>query len=201
MILDRKRRMPLLKIRPRSCRRKCSRSSVCRIATGCSGGLATAFLSGARSTRVARAPTCTGRSNRISQWQFLPFRLSRFPKVAAANLGGTTLLSGNISPMLLRDGSEEEIKETARECLETFGPCAGLLLDSANVCPARHFQVFRQSWMRPRKLTWKTEGCCNELTTTVTLCPESQNPRPSTGHNAPCHGLLLAEVLGWRIES
>jgi uroporphyrinogen-III decarboxylase len=58
------------------------------------------------------------------------------PKVAAANLGGTTLLWGNINPMLMKNGSYQEVKQAARECLEEMGPCGGLLLgDGANVCP------------------------------------------------------------------
>jgi uroporphyrinogen-III decarboxylase len=58
------------------------------------------------------------------------------PKVAATNLGGTTLLWGNINPMLMKDGAYQEVKQTARECIEAIGPCGGLLLgDGANVCP------------------------------------------------------------------
>lgn len=58
------------------------------------------------------------------------------PKVAAANLGGTTLMWGNISPMLMKDGAYQEVKQAARECIEAIGPCGGLLVgDGANVCP------------------------------------------------------------------
>ena len=58
------------------------------------------------------------------------------PEVAAATLGGTTLLWGNLSPMLMKDGSYEDVKQAARECIEAIGPCGGLLLgDGANVCP------------------------------------------------------------------
>jgi uroporphyrinogen-III decarboxylase len=58
------------------------------------------------------------------------------PKVAAANLGGTTLMWGNINPMLLKDGSTEAVKQAALECIDAIGPCGGLLLgDGANVCP------------------------------------------------------------------
>ena len=67
------------------------------------------------------------------------------PKVAAANLGGTTLMWGNINPMLMKDESYEQVKRTARECIEAIGPCGGLLLgDGANVCPGtprRSFQA------------------------------------------------------------
>src|SRR3990172_791566 len=71
------------------------------------------------------------------------------PKVAAANLGGTTLLWGNINPMLMKDGSYPEVKQAARECLEAMGPCGGLLLgDGANVCPgtpAASFQAIMEA--------------------------------------------------------
>ncbi len=66
------------------------------------------------------------------------------PKVAAANLGGTTLLWGNINPMLMKDGSYQEVKQTATECIEAIGPCGGLLLgDGANVCPGTPLESFQ----------------------------------------------------------
>ena len=66
------------------------------------------------------------------------------PKVAAANLGGTTLLWGNINPMLMKDGSYELVKQAARECLEALAPCGGLLLgDGANVCPGTPLSSFQ----------------------------------------------------------
>lgn len=65
------------------------------------------------------------------------------PKVAAANLGGTTLLWGNINPMLMKDGSYEEVKQAAMECIEAIGPCGGFLLgDGANVCPGTPLASF-----------------------------------------------------------
>ena len=58
------------------------------------------------------------------------------PAVAARNLGGKTLLWGNINPMLMLHGSKAEVKQAAREALEAMAPCGGLLLgDGANVCP------------------------------------------------------------------
>lgn len=58
------------------------------------------------------------------------------PKVAARNLGGRTLLWGNINPMLMLTGTRAEVKQAAREALEAMSPCGGLLLgDGANVCP------------------------------------------------------------------
>lgn len=58
------------------------------------------------------------------------------PRVAAENLGGKVLLWGNISPMLMLNGTKAEVKQAAREALEAMAPCGGLLLgDGANVCP------------------------------------------------------------------
>lgn len=66
------------------------------------------------------------------------------PKVAAANLGGNTLLWGNINPMLMKDGSREEVKQAAWECLEAMAPCGGFMLgDGANVCPGTPLQSFQ----------------------------------------------------------
>ena len=66
------------------------------------------------------------------------------PKEAAQKLGGTTLLWGNINPMLMRDGSYGDVKKAARECLEAIAPCGGLLLgDGANVCPGTPLDSFR----------------------------------------------------------
>jgi uroporphyrinogen-III decarboxylase len=66
------------------------------------------------------------------------------PKVAAANLGGTTLMWGNISPMLMKDGSQDAVKQAAHECIDAIGPCGGLLLgDGANVCPDTPLESFR----------------------------------------------------------
>ncbi|MBI4025898.1 MAG: hypothetical protein HY360_13010 [Verrucomicrobia bacterium] len=58
------------------------------------------------------------------------------PKTAAKNLGGRTLLWGNINPMLMQTGSKSEVKKACRECLEALAPCGGFMLgDGANVCP------------------------------------------------------------------
>ena len=65
------------------------------------------------------------------------------PEVAAANLGGSALLWGNINPMLMKDGSYLEIKQAAWECIDAMGPCGGLLLgDGANVCPGTPLESF-----------------------------------------------------------
>jgi uroporphyrinogen-III decarboxylase len=58
------------------------------------------------------------------------------PQVAARNLGGKMRLWGNINPMLMKDGTADEVRAEARACLEALAPCGGLLLgDGANVCP------------------------------------------------------------------
>ncbi len=66
------------------------------------------------------------------------------PKVAAANLGGISRLMGNLSPMLMKDCSYQQVKQAAHECIEAMGPCGGLLLaDGANVCPGTPLESFR----------------------------------------------------------
>jgi len=58
------------------------------------------------------------------------------PKVAAENLGGRMYLTGNINPMLMLQGTKEEVKAAAHEALKWMAPCGGFTLaDGANVCP------------------------------------------------------------------
>ena len=58
------------------------------------------------------------------------------PEVAAKNLGGKALLTGNINPMLMRDGTRAEVRAAAREALDSLAACGGFMLaDGANVCP------------------------------------------------------------------
>ncbi len=58
------------------------------------------------------------------------------PAVAARNLGGKSLLWGNIDPMLMLRGGKAEVKAAAHTALAAMAPCGGLLLgDGANVCP------------------------------------------------------------------
>ncbi len=65
------------------------------------------------------------------------------PTVAAANLGGDTLMWGNVNPMLLKDGSPQEVKKAAKECLEALVPCGGFMLgDGANICPGTPVENF-----------------------------------------------------------
>jgi uroporphyrinogen-III decarboxylase len=58
------------------------------------------------------------------------------PKVAARNFGGKAYLWGNVNPMLMLQGSKEEVKAEAMRCLNGMAPCGGFMLgDGANVCP------------------------------------------------------------------
>lgn len=64
------------------------------------------------------------------------------PKIAAANLKGVRMW-GNINPMLMKDGTTQQVKEAARECIEAIGPCGGFMLgDGANVCPGTPLASF-----------------------------------------------------------
>jgi uroporphyrinogen-III decarboxylase len=82
--------------------------------------------------------------NDMKMTQFDIFGYPVAPKVAAENLGGTTLLWGNINPMLMMDGTREEVKQAAWECLEAMAPCGGLMLgDGANVCPGTPLESFQ----------------------------------------------------------
>ncbi len=66
------------------------------------------------------------------------------PWEAAGQLGGSSLLWGNINPMLMKDGSYEEVKQAARICLEAMAPTGGLMLgDGANVCPGTPLESFQ----------------------------------------------------------
>ncbi len=65
------------------------------------------------------------------------------PAVAATNLGGNTLLWGNINPMLMLEGSPQEVKQEALNCIEAMGPGGGFMLgDGANVCPGTPLESF-----------------------------------------------------------
>jgi len=59
------------------------------------------------------------------------------PKLAAENLGSRGIyLWGNVNPMLMLNGTKEEVKTAAMEALEAMAPCGGFMLgDGANVCP------------------------------------------------------------------
>ena len=64
------------------------------------------------------------------------------PAMAAAELKGC-LLWGNLNPMLMKDGSYEQVKQAALECLKEMAPVGGLMLgDGANVCPGTPLESF-----------------------------------------------------------
>jgi len=66
------------------------------------------------------------------------------PKVAAKELGGSILLWGNLNPMLMRDGSPDQVRQAAQECLEALAPCGGFMLgDGANICPGTPLESFQ----------------------------------------------------------
>jgi len=85
-----------------------------------------------------------GQSTHLHQVLVEDLRISSFdlfgymvePAVAARNLGGKMQLWGNISPMLMLDGTVAQVKQAALEALEALAPCGGFRLgDGANVCP------------------------------------------------------------------
>ncbi len=65
------------------------------------------------------------------------------PEKAAANLGQSCLLWGNLNPMLMKDGTYAEVKQAALDCLKAMAPCGGFMLgDGANVCPGTPLESF-----------------------------------------------------------
>jgi len=58
------------------------------------------------------------------------------PKIAARDFGGKVLLHGNIDPVLILNGTKENVKAACMEALEAIAPAGGMMLgDGANVCP------------------------------------------------------------------
>ena len=101
--------------------------------------------------RLGRAVHMCGDSTHLHKVLKDDLKMDRFdifgylvpPEVAAANLGGTTLLWGNINPMLMKDGDYAQVKQAAVECIEAMGPCGGFMLgDGANVCPGTPLAAF-----------------------------------------------------------
>ena len=71
---------------------------------------------------------------RISSFDIFGYMVD--PAVAAKNLGGRMYLWGNINPMLMLNGTKEQVKQEALVALEAMAPCGGFMLgDGANVCP------------------------------------------------------------------
>ena len=102
--------------------------------------------------RFGRGIHMCGNSTHLHQVLRDDLRMSHFdifgylvpPKVAAENLGRTSLLWGNINPMLMQNGTPAEVKQAALECLDAMAPSQGLMLgDGANVCPGTPLATFQ----------------------------------------------------------
>ena len=51
---------------------------------------------------------------------------------------------GNLNPMLMKDGSREQVKREAWDCLAALAPCGGFMLgDGANICPGTPLESFQ----------------------------------------------------------
>ena len=57
---------------------------------------------------------------KISSFNIFGYQVK--PEVVAKNMGGKCLLWGNINPMLLLNGTKEEVRYAAKECLDTLAP-------------------------------------------------------------------------------
>ena len=74
--------------------------------------------------------------NKAAITSFNVFGYAVKPDTAAAAMGGKVRLWGNINPMLLQNGTVDEVKAAATEALEAMAPCGGFMLgDGANICP------------------------------------------------------------------
>ena len=97
-----------------------------------------------RGSQDGRGMHMCGQSSHLHQALVDDLRISSFnvfgyevdPQVAARNLGGRMYLWGNINPMLMLNGTKEQVKEAALAALEAMAPGGGFMLgDGANVCP------------------------------------------------------------------
>lgn len=84
------------------------------------------------------------------------------PETVARNMGGKVYLWGNVSPMLMLNGSKAEVRDAALACLEALAPCGGFMLgDGANVCPGTPlenlavFTVAAEEYGLPENMTGK----------------------------------------------
>jgi uroporphyrinogen decarboxylase len=50
-------------------------------------------------------------------------------------LGGRVVLLGNVNPMLIRDGTPDEVREATRRVIEALGPSRGLIVQDGNNIP------------------------------------------------------------------
>ena len=71
---------------------------------------------------------------RMSSFNLFGYQVA--PTIAAEKLGGDVYLWGNVNPMLMLDGTKDEVKEAGMKCISALAPCGGFTLgDGANVCP------------------------------------------------------------------
>jgi hypothetical protein len=71
---------------------------------------------------------------RISSFDIFGYQVE--PATAARNLGGRMYLWGNVNPMLMLNGTRDQVRQAALDALAAMAPCGGLMLgDGANVCP------------------------------------------------------------------
>jgi uroporphyrinogen decarboxylase len=50
-------------------------------------------------------------------------------------LGGRVVLLGNVNPMLVRDGTAEEVRRAARKVIERLAPLGGFIVQDGNNIP------------------------------------------------------------------
>jgi uroporphyrinogen-III decarboxylase len=83
--------------------------------------------------RSAHLHTALLKDTKITSFDGFGYQVD--PQVAAQNLGSIKLW-GNINPMLMLEGSRQEVKEACLQALEALAPTGGFMLgDGANVCP------------------------------------------------------------------
>jgi uroporphyrinogen-III decarboxylase len=71
---------------------------------------------------------------RINEYQGFGWEVS-LDKVAAT-MGGRVVLLGNISPLLIANGTPEEVKQATRRVIDKLAPCRGLIIqDGNNIAP------------------------------------------------------------------
>jgi len=111
------------------------------------------------------------------------------PKVAATNLGKNILLWGNINPMLMLNGTKEQVKQAAMECLEALAPCGGFMLgDGANVCPGTPFRTQRSRWFML--------AACTRIRTSPGPGSGTGRPTISRTSGPPCSANTAAFISG-----
>lgn len=71
---------------------------------------------------------------RITRFNGFGFPLA--PEDVAAKMSGKVVLVGNVNPMLIQDGTEDEIEQACFRCLHALAPAGGYILqDGNNITP------------------------------------------------------------------